>query len=374
MVPELAFHTVSAAELAQLECVSLGVVDAMVELALPSSPVLALRDLEGTTVATWRATSWPAQPGISVCGSVEMAGTLIPPTYSGLRPAPAAIAATFNGAAVTAIVGFAPPPDDTLTELSEFAAGPLLFLAAAGGVRSDDAAHHRAIRAWEAASERYSATLALSPLWADAPDSVYARVAATYGADEIVRARNTAPSSARGAVVLFTGLSGSGKSTIAAQLVSMLTERDERTVTLLDGDVVRTQLSSELGFSKHDRDLNVRRIGWVAAEVAKHGGVAVAAPIAPYAETRAAVRAVVEQQSGPGSFLLVHVATPLVECERRDRKGLYAKARAGTIPEFTGISDPYEEPIDADITVDTTTVSAADAALTVLLALHSAQR
>ncbi|TDE28925.1 adenylyl-sulfate kinase [Actinomadura sp. 6K520] len=158
------------------------------------------------------------------------------------------------------------------------------------------------------------------------------------------------PKLSRGITVFFTGLSGSGKSTVARGLADALVERGGRTVTLLDGDVVRRMLSAGLTFSRADRDLNIRRIGFVAAEITRHGGTAICAPIAPYAATRAEVRRMV---SAVGDFILVHVATPLEECERRDRKGLYAKARAGLIPEFTGISDPYEEPDDADLTLDT---------------------
>nr|WP_246400614.1 adenylyl-sulfate kinase [Jiangella mangrovi] len=170
----------------------------------------------------------------------------------------------------------------------------------------------------------------------------------------------------RGLVLLFTGLSGSGKSTVARAVADRIAEVGTRTVTLLDGDVVRRNLSAGLGFSKEDRDRNVERIGFVAAEIAKHGGLAVCAPIAPFAATRARVRAMVEAH---GDFLLIHVATPLEECERRDRKGLYARARAGEIAEFTGISSPYEEPDDADLVLDTTglTVTAArDAVITLL--------
>jgi sulfate adenylyltransferase len=162
------------------------------------------------------------------------------------------------------------------------------------------------------------------------------------------------PRSQRGLTVFFTGLSGSGKSTLARALVDRLLEDGRRRVTVLDGDVVRRLLSAGLGFSRADRDLNVRRIGWVAAEVGRHGGLAICAPIAPYASTRAAVRRDVE---ATGDFVLVHVATPLEVCERRDRKGLYAKARAGVIPEFTGVSDPYEEPADADLVLDTSRLS-----------------
>ncbi|MQY03998.1 adenylyl-sulfate kinase [Actinomadura macrotermitis] len=171
------------------------------------------------------------------------------------------------------------------------------------------------------------------------------------------------PKLSRGVTVFFTGLSGSGKSTVARGLADALVERGGRTVTLLDGDVVRRLLSAGLTFSKADRDLNIRRIGYVAAEVTRHGGVAICAPIAPYAATRAEVRRMVQ---AAGDFVLVHVATPLEECERRDRKGLYAKARAGQIPEFTGISDPYEAPDDADLVLDTSLMGPDEAVRRVL--------
>jgi sulfate adenylyltransferase len=159
------------------------------------------------------------------------------------------------------------------------------------------------------------------------------------------------PRERQGVTIFFTGLSGAGKSTIANVLRVRLLELGGRPVTLLDGDLVRKYLSSELGFSKEHRDTNIRRIGFVAAEITKCGGAAICAPIAPYHATRLEVRKVIEPLGG---FLLVHVATPLDVCEQRDRKGLYAKARAGVIPSFTGISDPYEAPEDADITIDTT--------------------
>lgn len=155
-----------------------------------------------------------------------------------------------------------------------------------------------------------------------------------------------------GTVVLFTGLSGSGKSTIARALVERIVENGTRSVTTLDGDIVRRNLSAGLTFSKEDRERNIRRIGWVGAEISRHGGLAVCSPIAPFAATRHDVREMVDEAGG--TFVLVHVATPLEECERRDRKGLYAKAREGLIPEFTGISSPYEEPHDADLRIDTT--------------------
>jgi sulfate adenylyltransferase len=162
------------------------------------------------------------------------------------------------------------------------------------------------------------------------------------------------PRRERGLVVFFTGLSGSGKSTVARDLGDALAERGDRTVSLLDGDRVRRLLSAGLTFSRADRDLNIVRIGYVAAEVARHGGIAICAPIAPYASARAQAR---EMAEAVGDFLLIHVATPLEVCEARDRKGLYAKARTGLIGNFTGISDPYEEPRDADLILDTSAVT-----------------
>ena len=156
----------------------------------------------------------------------------------------------------------------------------------------------------------------------------------------------------RGFVVFFTGLSGSGKSTIARALQDRVLEQGNRTVTSLDGDVVRRNLSAGLTFSRADRETNIRRIGWVAGEIARHRGIAICSPIAPFDETRKQVRQMVEDAGGV--FVLVHVSTPLEECERRDRKGLYAKARAGEIREFTGISSPYDEPTDAAVHIDTT--------------------
>jgi sulfate adenylyltransferase len=176
-------------------------------------------------------------------------------------------------------------------------------------------------------------------------------------ARELRRARP--PRHERGLVVFMTGLSGSGKSTIARDLRDELAERGDRSVSLLDGDLVRRLLSAGLTFSRADRDLNIARIGFVAAEIARHGGIAICAPVAPYAQARARVREMVAQAGG--DFLLVYVATPLDVCAARDRKGLYAKARAGLIDRLTGVSDPYEEPADADLVVDTSAMSRPEA-------------
>ena len=167
--------------------------------------------------------------------------------------------------------------------------------------------------------------------------------------------------------VFFTGLSGAGKSTIANVLMIKLLEMGGRPVTLLDGDLVRKHLSSELGFSKEHRDINIRRIGYVASEITKNGGIAICAPIAPYDSTRKDVRAMIEPF---GCFILVHLSTSVEVCEQRDRKGLYAKARAGILKEFTGISDPYEEPTDAEVTVDTGELSPEEAAQEIILHLE----
>ena len=161
--------------------------------------------------------------------------------------------------------------------------------------------------------------------------------------------RSHPPRSRQGFTVFFTGLSGSGKSTIANVLLVKFLEMGGRPVTLLDGDLVRKNLSKELGFSKEHRDINIRRIGYVASEITKNSGIAICAPIAPYDAVRKDVRMMVQPLGG---FILVHVATSIEVCEQRDRKGLYAKARAGIIEEFTGVSDPYEKPVDADLVVD----------------------
>ena len=176
------------------------------------------------------------------------------------------------------------------------------------------------------------------------------------------------PRSKQGFTVFFTGFSGSGKSTIANALMVKLMEMGGRPVTLLDGDIVRKNLSSELGFSKEHRDLNIRRIGYVASEITKNGGIAICAPIAPYAATRRAVR---EEIEAFGAFCEVHVATSIEECERRDRKGLYKLAREGKIKEFTGISDPYDVPENPELRVETENVEVDNCAHQVLLKLES---
>jgi sulfate adenylyltransferase len=187
--------------------------------------------------------------------------------------------------------------------------------------------------------------------------------------DVVAELRRThPPRHKQGFTVFFTGLSGSGKSTIANALMVKLMEMGGRPVSLLDGDIVRKNLSSELGFSKEHRDLNIRRIGYVASEITKNGGIAICAPIAPYAATRRAVR---ESITPVGGFIEIHVSTSVEVCEQRDRKGLYALARAGKIKEFTGISDPYEVPENAEMVIDTVDIAPDLAAHRILVKLEA---
>jgi sulfate adenylyltransferase len=219
-------------------------------------------------------------------------------------------------------------------------------------------------RLWRARSAAEGAGDHGDTLWAETFERLQEATNELAGSEDVLLAkaipvlsRWRPPRRERGVVVFFTGFSGSGKSTLAKALADFLTGHVDRTVTLLDGDIVRRMLSSGLGFDRAGRDLNVRRIGFVAAEVARHGGIAVCAPIAPYADSRAAVREMVE---AVGDLVLVHVATPLEECERRDTKGLYKKARAGVVTQFTGISDPYDVPLDAELSIDTSDVTLED--------------
>jgi len=174
------------------------------------------------------------------------------------------------------------------------------------------------------------------------------------------------PPRRQGFTIFLTGLSGAGKSTIAKVLYARFLEIGERPVTLLDGDIVRHNLSRELSFSKEHRDINVRRIGFVAGEITKNRGIAICAPIAPYAATRREIRNSIE---GCGGFIEVYVSTPIGECERRDRKGVYAKARAGLIKGFTGVDDPYETPEKPEVDIDTTELTPDEAAQQILLYL-----
>lgn len=194
-------------------------------------------------------------------------------------------------------------------------------------------------------------------------------IPAWFSFPQVIRIlRERHPVDRRGFTLFFTGLSGAGKSTVANAVISRLHEKSARPITLLDGDLVRKHLSRGLGFSKEDRHANVERIGFVAAEITRHGGIAVCAPIAPYAESRQTARRLIEAH---GTFIEIHVSTSLEVCETRDRKGLYAKARAGLLPQFTGISDPYEVPENPEIALDTAKLSVEEAVDSVLAALEA---
>ncbi|HUA42596.1 MAG TPA: adenylyl-sulfate kinase [Streptosporangiaceae bacterium] len=263
----------------------------------------------------------------------------------------------------THLMADAAPPD-----LGALAAGTEIAASAAiPVVASGDWAYDPAAEVWrphaliEAGTEREDMSADQLGDLLDAGSEIPTWVMPPAVARELRRVRR--PRSERGLVLFLTGLSGSGKSTIARDLADVLTERSDRQVSLLDGDLVRQLLSAGLTFSRADRDLNIARIGFVAAEIARHGGIAICAPIAPFAGARAQVRQMVSEV---GDFFLIHVATPVEVCEARDRKGLYAKARAGLIGQFTGVSDPYEEPTDAELVIDTATVSRPDAVQAVL--------
>jgi sulfate adenylyltransferase len=382
--------------------------------------VLVLREAEGRAVAAMpRATAWEAAGGWRVAGAVV--GLQRPPAYDllDLRHGPADVRSVIGRRGWRTAIAVPVPRALHRADVEALAAlatargaGLVLFASAPAAVVPDRPLYERMrllrmaaahlgrdrallvfdarpaaegtagsaidailasacgctrLVAWDAASPALTAAASSRGIGVDVlpagpaapPDAgTAATMAWTYPdiADEM--ARQTPPSWARGVTVFFTGRSGSGKSTIANALRVRLLEDGRRTVTLLDGDLVRTHLSSELGFSREHRSLNVRRIAFVAAEITRHGGVAICAPIAPYEALRQDARAMVE---AAGAFLLVHVSTPIEVCEARDPKGLYQRARAGTLPEFTGVSDPYEVPAHADVTIDTSRTSIREA-------------
>lgn len=337
---------------------------APVTLALPDDHPAApgdritIRDPEGAALAVLTVTE---RADGSVAGPLETLDAPEHGPFARLRRTPAEVRKELAGREVLAVTMRGPLDDlEEIKATAEELDAAILLLPLAFG-EAGPAVVRAALKARDRLPEgTLVAVVPLAPRHEPSIDlELREHVAEAYGATEHLAGPEPVtlpgPPHRRGLVVFLTGLSGSGKSTVARGLRDALLERGSRTVTYLDGDVVRHLLSAGLSFSKKDRDLNIRRIGFVAAEAARHGGLAICAPIAPYAATRDEVRAMVEAVGA--DFLLVHVATPLAECERRDRKGLYAKARAGIIPEFTGVSDPYEEPDDADLVVDTTSIS-----------------
>ena len=388
-------HCPTPIELDDLELIGVGALAPVTAFNQPDSPV-TLRLPEGLAVEAEAAgavelvdpeglplarVTWP-QGEVHVLAHAEFG------PFRHLRLTPEQTRARHAGRTVVPVTG--PLTSSELAELE--ALGPVVLLALVGAGTSElsPVALTRATLA--AAGLLTDAVVVTVPLAsrgdAESDHALGLHVVANYAGDDPVHAlvedasdpeaypagiaaiieQDQPPADEQGLVLFFTGLSGSGKSTLARAFLDRLLEAGTRTVTSLDGDVVRRHLSAGLTFSRADRETNIRRIGWVAAEIARHRGVAVVSPIAPFDETRQQVRAMVEDAGG--AFFLVHVATPLEECERRDRKGLYAKARAGEIPEFTGISSPYEEPLDADVRVDTTGRTIEDCLADVLAALR----
>lgn len=340
-----------------------------VELVDPEGVLLARVDVDRT---------YTCPAGLGIVGSVHQLAEPGSRPFARLYLGPAEVRTPLREEPLSVLVTDPLTHDDLATVESSRTGRPVRFLVLAGSDGGRVATPDLLRATLRAAELVGGAEVVAIPLASHGDPDVTAvlrrRVLATYapGGVLVVDGRGPLPDPVaaglgehrrRGTVVLFTGLSGSGKSTLARALHDQVVEEGTRTVTLLDGDVVRRNLSAGLSFSVADRETNVRRIGWVAAEIARHGAMAVCSPIAPFDRTRRQVRDMVE--AARCDFVLVHVATPLAECERRDRKGLYASARRGEIPDFTGISSPYEPPVDADVVVDTTDLSVADALVTI---------
>jgi sulfate adenylyltransferase len=398
--PPLAQHCPAPRELDDLELLLSGALAPLTAYGEPGSPVsLAVPDGAADVVELVDPEGLPLAT-VTRDGDRWLPTALGTPAYGPFRRlhlSPAQAREAHAGATWI-------PVADALsaTEVAELAAieGPKVLVALTGHGFAPALSHVGLVRATLAAADEIGdAAVIAVPLAshgdADVDQDLALQVLGNYAADDVqlplrvtttqvssdhkailgakvaeIVAFDRPPLAERGLVLFFTGLSGSGKSTLARALLDKLLEQGTRTVTSLDGDVVRRNLSAGLTFSKADRETNIRRIGWVAAEIARHGGLAVVSPIAPFDSTRQDVRQYVEDAGG--TFFLIHVATPLEECERRDRKGLYAKARQGLIPEFTGISSPYEVPEDADVRVDTTGRTIEDALADVEKALAAA--
>jgi len=385
-------HCPSQRELDDLELLTTGALSPITRFGEPGSPVtltLPPELADAPTVELVDPEGLPLARVTTATGEVEVLTHHQYGAFRRLHLTPTQVREQYDGHTFVPVVHAL--DDAQLTELAEL--GSSLVLLPLVGHGTSALSPVALIRASLAAAERLGGAVVAVPLSAHgdpaADHALGVRVVQNYaGPDPVHALRSTAvelvetypddiaaiiaadqpPPDEQGLVLFFTGLSGSGKSTLARALMDRILEQTDRKVTSLDGDVVRRHLSAGLTFSKEDRETNIRRIGWVAAEISRHHGLAVCSPIAPFAETRAQVRTMVEDAGG--AFFLVHVATPLEECERRDRKGLYARARAGEIPDFTGISSPYEEPDDADAVVDTTGRTISDCLDDVLEVLH----
>jgi len=339
---------------------------------------LVLLDLEGARQAVLRPrTTVPTGPDACVLvGTVQQLPYDGTSPFAALRRSPAAVGTT-SGDGYLLVPVARPLTREDLATIRAKANRSAVVLLVLYGVEPGPLGTSALVRATLASADGLpNAEIVVVPVTArgSGTDALVQRVVDSYAVADVAWPAGEGPltdtaasvvaaarpaAGGQGLVLLFTGLSGSGKSTIARAVQDVLLERHDRQVTSLDGDVVRRNLSEGLGFSPDDRDRNVRRIGWVAAEIARHGGLVVASPIAPFDATRRHVRRLVAEAGG--ALVLVHVATPIEECERRDRKGLYARARAGEIPDFTGISSPYEEPTDAEVRIDTTGLTVAEA-------------
>jgi sulfate adenylyltransferase len=406
--PAVPQHSPSPRELDDLELISHGALHQLTGFEGPDSPVtlqvphataeaaaaagaLELVDPEGVPLATVSVEStYEAGELTGIVGPVTPISHNEFGAFRRLYLSPIQVKERFDERTLTVPVA-GPLTDQDLEHLNAEAKGnPILLLALVGTGTPEGMSSPGLIRATLAAADLLpDAHVVAVPLAsrgnATLDHELGQRVLSVYAPGQIVAVTGKGDLPAevativdfdrpdrleQGLVLFFTGLSGSGKSTIARAVHDVILERGERTITSLDGDVVRRNLSAGLTFSKEDRETNIRRIGWVAAEISRHRGVALCSPIAPFDETRKQVRAMVDEAGG--AFFLIHVATPVEECERRDRKGLYAKARRGEIPEFTGISSPYEEPADADVRVDTTGRTIPDVLSEILKALDEA--
>ena len=400
-------HCPTPRELDDLELLSHGVFGlrgfegqgGLVTLHVPTSVAAAARDAGGLELVDPEGlplakvvveSTYDAGDETGIAGAVTPLSHHEFGAFRRLYLSPSEVAARYSADTVTVPVA-GPLTDEDLRHIERAAGDDRVLLLALTGTGTPEGLTAAALlRATLAAAEMLPAADVVAVPFASRGDAVTdhalgERVVAAYAPGEVVGVtgegeipdavarvvdRERPSPDRQGLVVFFTGLSGSGKSTLARALHDLVLEAGLRTVTSLDGDVVRRHLSAGLTFSKEDRETNIRRIGWVAAEISRHGGIAICSPIAPFDATRRQVRAMVDDAGG--AFVLVHVATPLEECERRDRKGLYAKARRGEIPEFTGISSPYEEPDDAAVRVDTTGRSIEDALSDVLDTLYDA--